>query len=146
MSRFRARLALVMLFVTFGFPGPAIADEALDHARVLLRQTPLIDGHNDLPLTIRNFEEAPMDVVAYDLRERAPDDTDIPRLRQGQVGAQFWSVYISATKAAEEGYAKWQLEQIDVRRHEIQGRQDEHLGACLFCSSIADESLGEAPA
>ena len=122
----RIILNLALAAVVFG-PGAAAqtsADEALDHARELLGRTPLIDGHNDLPLTIRNFEEAPMDVIAYDLSERTPDDTDLPRLREGQVGAQFWSVYISPDRAAEEGYAKWQLEQIDIAHRMIERYPD----------------------
>jgi len=61
----------------------------------LLKSTILIDGHNDLAIAIRSNRAAPMDIVAYDLRRRTPGDTDIPRLRQGLVGGQFWSVYIA---------------------------------------------------
>src|SRR5690606_19732769 len=61
-------------------------------ARAILSTTPLVDGHNDLPWAIRQYEAAPHDVVAYDLRSRTPGHTDIPRLREGMVGAQFWSV------------------------------------------------------
>src|SRR5215217_8364942 len=69
-------------------------DPALEHARKLLQSTPLIDGHNDLPWEIRESKTAPRDVAAYDLRVRAPKHTDLERLREGQVGAQFWSIYI----------------------------------------------------
>jgi membrane dipeptidase len=99
-------------------PGvPAPDDPALIHARRLLRSTILVDGHNDLPIAVRSYKAAPMDVDAYDLRRRTPGDTDIPRLRQGLVGAQFWSVYI----AGEGGgpYARVQLEQIDLARRII---------------------------
>jgi membrane dipeptidase len=94
-------------------------DRHLAHARALLRATPLVDGHNDLPWVIRNLKEAPGDVAAYDLRRRvpAPEDTDFPRLAEGQVGAQFWSVYIPAD--LKEGFARTQLEQIDIARQVI---------------------------
>lgn len=91
---------------------PAAGGHA-DVARRVLSTTPLFDGHNDLPWAIRNFETAPHDVAAYDLRTRTAGHTDIPRLREGMVGAQFWSVYIPAS-AVEEGAAKVQLEQIDI--------------------------------
>jgi hypothetical protein len=68
-------------------------DAALRHARDLLARLPLVDGHNDLPWVIR--EEAQGDLLRYDIRERrATGDTDIPRLREGLVGGQFWSVWI----------------------------------------------------
>ena len=60
-----------------------------------------------------------MDVEAYDLRQRTPHDTDIERLRQGRVGAQFWSVFIPG-EIKEQGFAKVQLEQIDIARRVIE--------------------------
>jgi membrane dipeptidase len=63
----------------------------LAHARELLRRHILIDGHNDLPWAIHTAE-APDDLVAYDLRKRTSGQTDLPRLRRGGVGGQFWSV------------------------------------------------------
>lgn len=94
---------------------PSDAHRAL--AERVLRGTPLIDGHNDLPWAIRGFRDAPMDVERYDLRTRTVGHTDIARLRAGRVGGQFWSVYIpgeDATKAM--GYARVQLEQMDIAR------------------------------
>jgi membrane dipeptidase len=61
-------------------------------ARQALETAPLFDGHNDLPYVIRADKQARGDVFAYDLtRERG--DTDIPRLREGRVGGQFWSAF-----------------------------------------------------
>ncbi|MGW5046139.1 dipeptidase [Streptomyces griseoluteus] len=67
---------------------------SLDEARALLREFPVVDGHNDLPWALR-------EQVAYDLgaRDIAADQgahlhTDLPRLRAGGVGAQYWSVYV----------------------------------------------------
>jgi membrane dipeptidase len=79
----------------------------------------LFDGHNDLPNAIHKYKEAPDDIVAYDLRGRAPGkgQTDIPRLREGRLGAQFWSVYIPPE--AGQGFARMQLEQIDLARRLI---------------------------
>jgi len=89
------------------------ADPHIDAARRVLRATPLVDGHNDLPWAIRESEGAPRDVAAYDLRRRTPGHTDIDRLREGMVGIQFWSVYIPFD-AVEQGASKTQLEQIDI--------------------------------
>src|SRR5687767_8537473 len=69
-------------------------DEHLARARRVLASAPLVDGHNDLPWAIREYAAAPHDVAAYDLRKTTPGHTDIARLRRGQVGAQFWSVYV----------------------------------------------------
>jgi membrane dipeptidase len=91
--------------------------------RALLATTPLVDGHNDLPWAVRQFEAAPHDVVAYDLRTRTTGHTDIDRLREGRVGAQFWSVYIPHN-AIEEGASKTQLEQIDIAHQIIQRYPD----------------------
>ena len=103
--------------------GPAQRGDAVAHARALLSGTPLVDGHNDLPWAVRQYEQAPHDVVAYDLRTRTPGHTDIQRLRQGMVGAQFWSVYIPHNAIAE-GAAKTQLEQIDIAHQIIQRYPD----------------------
>jgi membrane dipeptidase len=87
-------------------------------ARVL-RSVPLIDGHNDLPWYIRtDFMQSPRDVEAYDLRRPTSGNTDIDRLRRGMVGAQFWSVYIPGN-VRDSGYARMQLEQIDIARQVI---------------------------
>jgi len=102
----------------------AHADAALDHAKKVLDRAILFDGHNDLPWEIRSYKEAPGDVAAYDLRVHAPGkgQTDIPRLRAGRVGAQFWSVY--TPPEAEGHFARTQLEQIDIARRMIERYPD----------------------
>ncbi|MFE6691567.1 dipeptidase [Streptomyces sp. NPDC057743] len=88
---------------------------ALDAARELLAQWPIVDGHNDLPWALR-------EQVRYDLdrRDVATDQsaslhTDIPRLRAGGVGAQFWSVYVRSDYAGDHAVSAT-LEQIDAVR------------------------------
>jgi membrane dipeptidase len=98
----------------------------LAHARKLLRRHILIDGHNDLPWAIHSAE-APDDLVAYDLRKRTPGQTDLPRLRRGCVGGQFWSVYVPAEIGS--GFARTQLEQIDLARRMI-ARYPRQLELC----------------
>ena len=75
-------------------PRSAAADPFLARAQAILRVSPLIDGHNDVPWAIRIWKDKPFDVEAYDLRKTAPGQTDLPRMAQGMVGGQFWSVYI----------------------------------------------------
>ena len=95
----------------------AQADPALSHARKLLKSTILIDGHNDLPWMIRDDPKAPRDVEAYDLRRKTSGETDLARLKQGLLGAQFWSIYVPGE--IKEGFAKIQLEQFDIARRMI---------------------------
>jgi membrane dipeptidase len=97
--------------------GETAVDPALAHAKRLLRSTILVDGHNDLPMAIREYAAAPNDVEAYDLRTRTPGETDIPRLRAGGVGAQWWSVYIPGEGRGP--FARPQLEQIELARRII---------------------------
>lgn len=61
--------------------------------RALLARTPLVDGHNDLPWQVEMRAER--DWSRFDLAERRDDvHTDIPRLRAGGLGAQFWAAYV----------------------------------------------------
>jgi membrane dipeptidase len=81
-----------------------------ERARALMRQVPLIDGHNDLPWAMR--ERARYDFDKIDIRQPQPAmHTDIPRLRRGQLGAQFWSVYVPASLQGQ-GAVTATLEQI----------------------------------
>ena len=99
-------------------PAAAQQDVALAHARALLKTVPLIDGHNDLPWEIRASDSAPRDVQAYNLNLPTKGNTDIARLRAGEVGAQFWSIYIPG-EAKDSGYARMQLEEFDIARRMI---------------------------
>jgi membrane dipeptidase len=98
-------------------------DPDLDKARRVLAATPLIDGHNDLPWAIRESAAAPHDVAAYDLNQPTAGHTDIARLREGMVGAQFWSVYVPY-EAVEEGAARVQLEQIEILQQVLERYPD----------------------
>ena len=114
---------------------PASADARyLARAKRVLRQTPLIDGHNDLPWRIREDSIARGNVDAYDLRKRTPGHTDIGRLRKGMVGAQFWSVYVPG-EWRDSGYARIQLEQIDIARHMI-AKYPDQLALALSADDI----------
>lgn len=101
---------------------PAVAaaqDAHLEKARRVLLAVPLVDGHNDLPWYIRNdFTQAPMDIEKYDLRRPTSGNTDLARLQRGMVGGQFWSVYVPGDYR-DSGYARVQLEQIEIARRVI---------------------------
>ena len=75
-----------------------------------------------------------MDVAAYDLRSPTSGHTDIPRLRKGMVGAQFWSVYIPFDAVAE-GAARVQLEEFDIARQVI-ARYPDHFELALTPSDV----------
>ncbi|MGI4819452.1 MAG: dipeptidase [Janthinobacterium lividum] len=92
------------------------SDAAVDgRVRQILRRTPLIDGHNDLPWAIRQGYGNDVHGVdlTTDLSMSTRLHTDIPRLREGGVGGQFWSVYVSANMSQLEA-AKATFEQIDT--------------------------------
>ncbi len=125
---------LIFTVPLFAQSAPQKEDAALEHVRKILKSTPLIDGHNDLPWEIRTNPQAPQDVEAYDLRKRTPGQTDLARLKEGLVGAQFWSVYVPGEIKAE-GFAKVQLEQIDIARRMI-ARYPESLALALTAADI----------
>jgi membrane dipeptidase len=113
---------LRMICLMLLFPLSSWAAEDYQHRveQVLLR-TPLIDGHNDLPWEIR--ERFKSDFSAIDLQsdthhlpvgvDQAAMMTDIPRLRAGLVGAQFWSVWIPVDVQGFQA-VQMTLEQIDL--------------------------------
>jgi len=109
-------------------------DPYLARAKRILKQTPLIDGHNDLPWRIREDSVARGNVDSYDLRKHTPGHTDLDRLRKGMVGAQFWSVYIPG-EWRDSGYARVQLEQIDIAR-EVIAKYPDRLALALSAQDI----------
>lgn len=70
-------------------------------AAAIMSRAPLIDGHNDLPWEMR--VRVAYDASKLDIRQSQPAlETDIPRLRAGHVGGQFWSVYVPASMAGQK--------------------------------------------
>jgi membrane dipeptidase len=92
----------------------------MDRIRELLRSAPLIDGHNDLLWALRSLREKTGSEP--DVARVAPElQTDLLRMGEGGVGAQFWSVYVPSELPADQAVTQT-LEQIDalyrlVRRH-----------------------------
>lgn len=107
----------VVLLSTAALLAAAVPAAAQDEAaaRRILERTPLIDGHNDLPWALRQgFGNDPHAVdLTANLDASTDLHTDIPRLRAGGVGGQFWSVYVPASLTPVEA-AKATFEQIDT--------------------------------
>jgi membrane dipeptidase len=87
--------------------------EMTDEGHRVHRAGFVFDGHNDLPWAMRNNAASSFDKL--DIANSQPKlNTDIPRLREGNVGAQFWSVYVPA-ETSKSGQALLQtLEQIEL--------------------------------
>ena len=92
----------------------------LERIAELLRAAPLLDGHNDLVWELRKAREAGEDP---DIGRPAPKlHTDLPRMEEGGLRAQFWSVYVPSDLVDPHAAVTMTLEQIDillglVRRH-----------------------------
>lgn len=116
-----ARLGIVCVVLS-AMAAPALAQDPTDaqlqdRARRVMARTPLIDGHNDLPWALReNHDSDPHAVdLATDLDATTELHTDIPRLKAGGVGGQFWSVYVPAALPPVQA-AQATFEQIDLVR------------------------------
>lgn len=111
-------------------------DANLAIVRRLLREVPLIDGHNDVPWQYRKrkagFDE--VDLATDTAKLRPPMVTDIARLRAGGVGGQFWSVYIPTSYTNAAGIQAV-LEQIDVT-HRMIARYPETFELALTAADV----------
>ncbi|WP_436944144.1 dipeptidase [Streptomyces sp. SudanB25_2051] len=91
---------------------PAGGVRDLDAARELLAEFPVVDGHNDLPWALREKAGYDLDRLDVAADQTGRLHTDLPRLRAGGVGAQFWSVYVRSDMAGDDAVSAT-LEQID---------------------------------
>jgi membrane dipeptidase len=104
-------------------PKPRAPVQLTEEARKLHGEALVFDGHNDLPWKLR--EKSDLGFRRYDLTRVQPElHTDIPRLRQGGVGAQFWSAYVPASTDRKGTAVKTTLEQIDVIRRLVRAHPD----------------------
>jgi membrane dipeptidase len=84
-----------------------------DEARALHKSCLVVDGHNDLPWQFR--EKKDLSFLTLDIaRSQKGIQTDIPRLRAGGIGAQFWSAFVPASTRKDHSAVRMTLEQIDV--------------------------------
>jgi microsomal dipeptidase-like Zn-dependent dipeptidase len=98
-------------------PAPDPDADPLDRARALLAAHPVADGHNGLPRVLRRLPW-------YDLeRGESAVDTDLPRLREGHVGALFWSLHPPGGGTADRAVGAT-LEQLDLGRAVIRAHPE----------------------
>ncbi|KAJ9144957.1 Dipeptidase [Pleurostoma richardsiae] len=143
-SRFRysllaAGLALIFSPLSLIWPREGAVDptDYAERTRRVLKSTPLIDGHNDLPWQLRIELHNRIYDGRVDFTKRLLGHTDIQRMRQGMVGGQFWSVYVHCD-ANQKHFEdpSWvvrdTLEQIDVTRRFI----SEHPQHLQYCDTV----------
>ena len=121
----RIVVAVLLVLSSTVFAAPSETDEALlARAQALLERAPLVDGHNDLPSSIlsrgwqaseTDWTHNPDDLSRVDLLELQPGHpADIPRLREGRVGAQFWAAYVTVEFMDQGNSLRQVLREIDV--------------------------------
>jgi membrane dipeptidase len=113
----RILIVLVGLIVAMSLNSTVAAADAkhLETVREILQEVPLIDGHNDVPWQYRRRETnfTGIDLAKSTAELKPTMHTDIPRLRAGGVGGQFWSVYVPTRLSGPEA-VQATIEQIDV--------------------------------
>ncbi|MFN2383026.1 MAG: dipeptidase [Gemmatimonadota bacterium] len=114
-------------------PGPGASGDPRSRALALMREVPLIDGHNDLPWELR--EKVGGDFDALDIAEAQPSlHTDIARLREGLVGAQFFAAYVPSDRMETNESARFALMQMDI----IRRLADRYPETFAFATTAAD--------
>ena len=94
----------------------------VERARTLLRQAPFIETHNDLPSMLL---EVKGDLAKYDLGKVQPKlCSDIPRLREGGVGAQYWSVFVESGTQKTHTSLHEAMREFDVALRMIRSQAD----------------------
>ena len=122
-------------------PTAAQSPEAV--AKAALEAAPVWDGHNDVPIQLRGrFRNVIGSFDFEDTTDTGPEHsegrtmhTDLARLKQGKVGAQFWSVYVSASLSEPEA-VQAVIEQIDVTKRLID-RYPDDLAYALTADDVA---------
>ncbi|XP_051984177.1 dipeptidase 1-like [Xyrauchen texanus] len=89
----------------------SVANEHMERALMLMAETPLIDGHNDLPWQMRSLFNNQLSMV--DLYTLNSTHTNIPKIKQGRLAAQFWAAYVECDTQYKDS-VRQTLEQIDV--------------------------------
>jgi membrane dipeptidase len=109
------------------YPSKASIDaKTMSRIDRILKKTPLIDGHNDLPEQLRENYKLSVEGLASGSDQRAdhPLMTDMARLHQGRVGGQFWSVYIPSEVTGDAAIRET-LEQIDTVKRLVKAYPDD---------------------
>ncbi|XP_008308244.2 dipeptidase 1 [Cynoglossus semilaevis] len=106
-------------------------DDLLTRAMRLMSETPLVDGHNDLPWQLRKQFNNQLNQV--DLNSLESTHTNIPKIKEGRLGAQFWSAYVPCDTQFKDA-VRQTLEQIDVVHRMCQKYPD----TFMFATSSQD--------
>jgi membrane dipeptidase len=136
MQRHLAVSALATATLVLAVVSAGQTDPNLDRARRLLRDSPIIDGHNDYPWQVRELSKG--DLAPLDMRQPQPTiHTDFARLAEGGVGGQFWSVYVPSPPPGTDRSASvtQTLEQIDIV-HRMMARYPDRLSLALTADDI----------
>ena len=132
---------LLLVSTSHGVPCP---ENIMTRVNKVLTDYPIIDGHNDFPMGVRDLLNNDVSLLNFDqdLTKEEPwasyyfNHVDIPRMRKGKMGGQFWSAYISCSSQYKDATQKF-LEQIDVI-HQIVDKYPEDL---MWADSAADIEL-----
>ena len=124
------KILLALILLSIGNTFATDSDEVLrKRVSSVLKETPLIDGHNDLPMEYTNRVKGNLDQMPFtsDLSAiERPTHTDYPRMVKGMIGGQFWSVYIPITAyPGASGDVGRVLKQIDVVHRMITTHPDQ---------------------
>lgn len=125
----RRRLVFGLALTLFFGSVSAVDDSELKkRVSAVLERTPLIDGHNDLPGVYKSRVAGHLDQMPFDsdlTQLERPTHTDLPRLREGMMGGQFWSVYIPIESyPGKAGDTAKVLRQIDIVHRMIEAYPD----------------------
>jgi membrane dipeptidase len=102
---------------------PVPDPKMLDRAKALLEKAPFIDTHNDLPSML--LETKAGDLTSFDMSKIQPTlCADIPRLREGRVGAQYWSVFVESATQRTHTSLHEALREFDVALRFIRSRPE----------------------
>lgn len=106
---------------------PLQADDYLGRAMHILRETPLIDGHNDFPFVIR--QQLHNQIYGHDFQtERLRAHSDFQKMKKGMMGGQFWSVFMPCPEELVPG-----TNDLEIRKKAAQDLNEPNvcLGICL---------------
>lgn len=125
--------ALLLSALVFACASAGGEQDPVERAERLMREVPLIDGHNDLPWELRTNYALSWD--SLDIAQPQPQImTDIERLRAGHVGGQFWSIYTPVTFSAKHA-TRAGMEQVDAV-HRMNARYPETFELALTADDV----------
>jgi len=135
------------LLLHFAKCGVVKRESTMDRVNRVLDQYPVIDGHNDFPMAIRDLVRNNISNVPFekDLTQEEPwasfyaNHVDLPRMRKGKMGGQFWSAYVSCESQFKNSIQLF-MEQVDIIKQFVKRYPND----LMWATSTADiESAAE---